>query len=739
VAVDIEQETAMYYAHSRNENGQRHDLVAHLRAVAERASGFAEGFGGAELAHRLGMWHDLGKFNPEFQGYLRRCEADPKAKGSGPDHKGAGAQLCRQRLGPLSLLIQGHHGGLKTPTDFEKWFAERSKGPALRESLDLARREIPDLDPPARPALPPHVRDPLTAEFFMRMLFSALVDADHLDTEAHFQAAKSALRGTDVSLEELWGRFGRYHRELGGDGEGIVDEVRREVYEACLGAAEKPPGLFRLTVPTGGGKTLSGMAFALRHALRHGLERVIVAVPYISITEQTAGVYRRAFADASGGDDAASVVLEHHSGARGDADDEGDFHREQEWARLAAENWDARIIVTTTVQLFESLFANRTSPSRKLHRLARSVIILDEAQALPAHLLSPALDVLRQLCDHYGATVVVSTATQPAFEEIPQFRELPATEIVPDSARHFAALKRVEYEWRTDPKLSWDEAAELMRGQRQALAVVNTKKDALALLDALGDREALHLSTSLCGAHRRRVIEEVKGRLKAGEPCRLVSTQVIEAGVDLDFPLVLRALGPLDSIIQAAGRCNREGRLERGRVIVFEPAEGGLPPGAFKLGAQATRTLLGRGEPDPDDPDTCRDYFRGLLQLLDLDARAIQKLRERFEYPEVSRLFRMIEEDTVGVVVTTYGSEEDRRKVRRQLEGLRHNPASVRWALRRLQPYTVPVRSREAQEYRQRGLVSSILPDLDVGEWHGKYDGVRGLLGRDGGPEGLVV
>ncbi|MDP9383610.1 MAG: DEAD/DEAH box helicase family protein [Chloroflexota bacterium] len=492
----------------------------------------------------------------------------------------------------------------------------------------------------------------------------------------------------------------------------------------------EPTGLFRLAVPTGGGKTLSGMAFALRHALHHGLERIIIAVPFISITEQTAGVYRQAFSDTADGESAAAV-LEHHSGVRGDTDEQGDFHPSQVWARLAAENWDAPVIVTTTVQLFESLYANRTSPSRKLHRLARCVIILDEAQALPSHLLSPALDALRQLCDHYGASVVISTATQPAFEEIPQFRELPATEIVPDPARHFRVLKRVDYEWRTDPKLSWDEVAALMREQPQALAVLNTKRDALSLLDALDDSDALHLSTSLCGAHRRRVIKEVRRRITEGEPCRLVSTQVIEAGVDLDFPLVLRALGPLDSIIQAAGRCNREGKLERGRVIVFDPAEGGLPQGSFKVGAQATRTLLGRGEPDPDDPATCREYFRGLLQLLDLDARDIQKLRERFEYPEVSRKFKMIEEDTVGVVVTTYGTEEERQKVRRQLEELRHNPASVRWALRRLQPYTVSVRSRLAGEYRQKGFVSPILDNLEVGEWHGEYERVRGLLGKD--------
>ncbi|MDQ3328218.1 MAG: CRISPR-associated endonuclease Cas3'' [Chloroflexota bacterium] len=731
----------MYYAHSKNDRGHRHELAAHLRTVAEQASRFASDFDGGELAYWLGLWHDLGKFNPMFQQYLMECEANPAGKRRGPDHKAAGAQVASQHVGTFALLIQGHHGGLETPTDFQSWFGERERDPALQESLQLARREIPGLDPPARPSLPAHLSDPLSTEFFIRMVFSALVDADHLDTEAHFQASKAAQRGAPAGMDELWARFERHQRTLSGNEEGDVNAVRRDVYEACLAAAERPPGLFRLTVPTGGGKTLSGMAFALRHALRHGLERVIVAVPYISITEQTAEVYRRAFAVDPGADGNAPVVLEHHSGASGDADEEGDFHRERMWARLAADNWDAPIIVTTTVQLFESLFANRTSPSRKLHRLARSVIILDEAQALPSHLLAPALDALRQLCDHYGATVVISTATQPAFDQIPEFAQLPATEIVPDPARHFAALRRVGYEWRTDPKLSWGEVAELMRAEPRALAVVNTKKDALALLDALDDPAALHLSTSLCGAHRRDVIKAVTEKLQAGEPCRLVSTQVIEAGVDLDFPLVLRALAPLDSIIQAAGRCNREGKLGPGggRVVVFDPSEGRVPQGAYRVGTDSTRTLLGRGAPDPDDPTTSRDYFRGVLQLLSTDAGGIQGLRRRFEYPEISKKFRMIEEDTESVIVMEYGTGEQRRKLRRMIERLRHDPSSVRRVLRVLQPYTVAVRSRLADQYRRQGFIVPILPDLDVGEWHGLYDPVRGLLAEDRGPEGLVI
>jgi CRISPR-associated endonuclease/helicase Cas3 len=721
------------YAHSLNAAGKRHDLVDHLTAVASLAARFAQDLGAEELGRYAGIWHDLGKFHPAFQEYLRSCEANPLARGHGPDHKGAGALLASRHFAGLSaLLIQGHHGGLRAPADLKTWLAEKEKDAASRYALELATAAIPDLEPVSQLALPEHVlRDPRSAELFLRLVFSALVDADYLDTERHFRAEQAAERhGASRSVAELWDCLEGHQRRFSGEPSDAVSRARRDVYEACVAAAESPPGLFRLTVPTGGGKTLSGMAFALRHALRHGHQRVIVAVPFITITEQTADVYRSIFG--------ADSVLEHHSAAgRGDLQSE-DFHSQEVYARLAAENWDAPVIVTTTVQLFESLFANRTSACRKLHRLARSVIILDEAQALPTHLLGPILDALRELCAHYGATVVISTATQPAFEAIPEFAAIPATEIVPAPARFFQALKRVNYEWRTDPALAWPEVADMMRGGSQALAVVNTKKDAMALLDALNDSEALHLSTLLCGAHRRQVIAEVKQRLQADEPCRLVSTQVVEAGVDIDFPLVLRAMGPLDAIIQAAGRCNREGLLPaKGRVIVFRPAEGGMPMGAYRAGVGVTGALIGAGGVDPDDPDVSRKYFRRLFEIVDTDRERIQDLRAALDYPEVSRRFRMINDDTETVAITGYGSEDERLRVRRLLDRLRQGAPEARFIYRQLQPYLVSLRSREAEKYRRDGFIAEVA--VGMGEWHGAYDPVRGLVARDLDPDDLVI
>jgi CRISPR-associated endonuclease/helicase Cas3 len=722
---------ATYFAHSRNDRGQRQGLVEHLQAVSQLTGRFADAFGAGELGAWAGLWHDVGKFNPAFQEYLLRCESDPAAKGRGPDHKAAGAALAGSVAPPLALLMQGHHGGLHAPSDLKNWLAERQADPATGAALSLAKQVLPGLTPACPPTPPEGLTDSLSAEFFFRFLFSALVDADCLDTERHFDLTTSDLRGTTVKMTELWRRFAANQARYPTSGGGVVGRVRREVYQSCLDAASGPQGLYRLAVPTGGGKTLSGMAFALRHAIAHDLERIIVAVPFLSITEQTAGVYRSIFeGEAAGGE---PVILEHHTGVMedhvlpGEAAQTEDYRPASVWRRLAAQNWDAPIIITTTVQLFQSLFANRTSACRKLHNLARSVIILDEAQTLPPKLLEAILDALKRLCDQYGATVVLSTATQPAFDTIPLFAAVPTRDIVPQAAEHFAALKRVRYEWRHEPAISWDEVAELMRGEKAALAVVNTKKDALALLRALGDPKSLHLSTSLCGAHRRQAIAEVKARLSAGLPCRLVSTQVVEAGVDLDFPLVLRAMGPLDSIIQAAGRCNREGRMAAGRVIVFEPAEGGLPPGAYRTAVGVTKTLLASGAVDADDPAVSRAYFTRLFQTLSLDPREIQKLRAGLDYPAVAEQFHMIDDDGLTVVVA-YGARKERARVQAALDHLRAGRHS-RQIYAALQPYVVSLRAHEARRCGREGWIAPVTEGL--GEWTGKYDDRLGLLTQD--------
>ena len=515
----------MLYAHSANHQGERQPLIDHLRNVAALAHHMAEPFGGGSLAFLAGLWHDAGKADPAWQRRLIECEQGIRDR-IGIDHKCAGVLLAEEVGGTAELaglLIHGHHGGLRGRETFLPWLSEHRELPGTRQALKALREAMPDLTAHQPPRCPESVRkDRLAADLFLRLTYSALVDADSLDTEAHKLAGQKSMRVSTNSLEELWHRYTRFLAKQPSVPDTDVNRVRDYVHQACLEAAPKTRGIFRLTVPTGGGKTRSVMAFALRHGIEHHLQRVIIAVPFTTITQQTARIYREMFEE--GYSEYGPVVLEHHSAAiegagRATGDDDG-FTEDAVWQRLASENWDAPVVVTTTVQLFESLFSNQRSKTRKLHNLAGSVIVLDEAQALPPGLLSPILNGLRQLTHGYGSSVVLCTATQPAFEVIPEFRDSIAQEIVPDHPRHFELLRRVAYEWRTDAPNQWAEIAGWMRAEHSALLIVNTKRHALELLDSLGDPDAMHLSTLLCGIHRTEVITEIKRRLAKGRSSR---------------------------------------------------------------------------------------------------------------------------------------------------------------------------------------------------------------------------
>lgn len=721
-------------AHSRNAQGARHDLVQHLTEVAESAGEFGAKFGAGELARVAGLWHDLGKFHPDFQEYLYRCEIEETHE-HGPDHKAAGSSLAQalpEDLGLfLAMVIAGHHGGLQDKIGgFDQWLLEKQaergvESNRFQEALRIAYGYLPDLDRAARVALPEYKAlsagwTPDSAkrqlEFLTRMVFSCLVDADFLDTERHFNASRAELRQEKPDLNSLWQHFldAQARTTTSIKAAPNVLRVRREVFEACVARASEEPGFFRLTVPTGGGKTHSGLAFALNHARLSGLDRVIFALPYTSICEQTTDSYRALF---PGG----RTVLEHHSAARV-IDYDAPATATDVWARLAAENWDAPIIVTTTVQLLESLLGNQTSRCRKLHNLARSVIVLDEAQTLPTHMLDSVVDTLKELVRTYRTTVVFCTATQPDLESalgslsVSNVREIVSAQM---RARHFAELKRVTYEWPAEP-WSWKRAAEEMSTSRQALAIVNTRKAAHQLgesLTALGIGP-LHLSTQLCGAHRLVVLREVKRRLAAGEPCCLVSTQVVEAGVDIDFPLVLRALGPLDRIVQAAGRCNRAGLLAAGRVIVFQPEDGAPPPGDYSKATSVTKLMRKEGPLDPDDPETFPLFFKRYYGYVDRDRRHIQGLRESWSFQKVAHAARVIEDETSPVVVPCGGYKS-------AVIDLQSDTVSPRLAWRRAQPFIVNLRSYEIERARAAGLLQPIREGIDL--WLGIYDETFGL------------
>ena len=739
-ATEVQASALSVYAHSANAEGHRQELVDHLRGVARLARVMGEPFGAGELAYLSGLWHDAGKADPAWQRRLDEVEAAAGEGGPiGIDHKCAGAIIAEGVGGVAALacglLIQGHHGGLRSPQEFKDWLDRKRQLPGPAKALEAVRSAMPGIADHAAPEFPAGVeKDVLSSEFFLRLAFSALVDADSLDTEAHKLGRHSPRRPAAPPAGELWDMYLDYvGRQPPPDPSG-VNAVRREVHDACVAAAEGPQGVYRLAVPTGGGKTRSGLAFALRHCAAHGLRRVVVAVPFTSITQQTAAVYRDIFG-------AGPTVLEHHSAAH-PADREGEedgFAADAVWERLAAENWDAPIVVTTTVQLFDSLFSNRRGRTRKLHNLARSVIILDEAQALPIRLLAPILSSLRQLVDLAGCTVVLSTATQPAFDLIPEFAAAGAREIVPGHADHFRRLRRVRYEWRADRANRWEEIAGLMAGEQQALAIVNTKRHARELLDALqqqvgagggnGGGGVAHLSTLLCGAHRTAALNEIRRRLGAGDACRVVSTQVVEAGVDLDFPVVLRAEAPLDSVIQAAGRCNREGLLgpEGGRVVVFRPPDDAGPGGHYRTGTDLARVVRAVAGHDPDDPETARRYYQLLLETADTDAEGIQKLRGKLDYPAVADKFRMIDSGACDVLVD-YPDIETADRIAAMLAGRR---VPAREALNEAQPHTVSLHRREYERLVAAGMIEPIRPYRDLGRWAGAYDPVGGLSEAD--------
>ncbi len=742
-----------FYAHTPAvEGGPWHDLIEHLERTAKLASENGAKFEARGISGLAGLWHDIGKFNPKFQSYLKQCEADKragkKAPAKGTPHAPYGAKFARKAFPPLMQVIHGHHAGLNK-TEYvkarveEPWLSE-----TYEEVLSLARKHLEGFGVPENPTAlfsdPP--RDDCQREFFLRMVFSALVDADYLDTEIHFESEKSAHRGTSVTTAEMWevlerDQEERFPRPEDLSREAKVDRVRAEVYEACVDAAPGPQGVFRLAVPTGGGKTRSGLAFALRHAKKHGLDRVIVAAPYTSIIEQTADVYRAIFRNLGDG-----AVLEHHSAARQEepeerATDSGEaekLHERLVRARLATQNWDAPLVVTTTVQLFESLFANRTSRCRKLHNVVKSVIVLDEVQTLPVGLLKPIVSVLRELVRRYHVSVVLCTATQPALDEQSPYLEgfEDVRDVVDEDkvAGYFHDLKRVKYDVRPE-EWSWEEVAreakEAVDSTGGALLVLNSRRDALAVLDAIGNDkrpDLFHLSALLCGAHRREVLSEVRRRLEAKKPCLLVSTQVVEAGVDLSFPVVFRAMGPLDRIVQAAGRCNREDELPNGgRVVVFRPREGRVPPGEYERAFDRSEIMLRQGV-DLHNPAIFRTYFESLYRSSSTDKNNVQELRRKLNYPEVAYNSRLIDDDAIPVIVEY---DDEAKKI---IERIRRSGFLRRGDHRRLQPYVVGLKRWEFEENEWR--TAPITDDVKL--WTGKYDELRGVSAAAIDPADLI-
>ncbi|MBR0281079.1 MAG: CRISPR-associated helicase Cas3' [Oscillibacter sp.] len=721
-----------YYAHM---DGNRTQTVKeHIEAVSQRCGEFAKAFGAEKQGAWIGLAHDIGKCSAAFQ---KRLQGDKRMV----DHSTAGAVECLKAdkyAVWAAECVAGHHSGLLDVGNYR----DEEKATLWGRLSKERKGKIPNYQSPVTllpaPPSPSCGTDALSWSFYIRMLYSCLTDADFLDTE-DFMSAGSVRRDSgeplSVLLERLMEKKVRPWLEAADSPSPSLSRRRVEIRQkrcdilrTCLEAGENPRGLYTLTVPTGGGKTTSSMAFALRHALTHGMRRVIYVIPYTSIIEQTAKTFRDIFGSEN--------VLEHHSGAvheriSGGRTEKEDYCEDPQETRaaLATENWDAPIIVTTAVQFYESMYANRPAKCRKLHNIANSVIIFDEAQTLPTPHLLPCVAAMANLVKQFQATAVLCTATQPALDGI--FREygVEPKELCPDAEALYEQFRRVTFQ--NAGTLDAEKLAENLRTFSQALCIVNSRRAAQEVYQKLPEEGRYHLSTLMYPAHRRAVLDEIKRRLSEGLPCRVVSTSLIEAGVDVDFPAVWREMAGLDSILQAAGRCNREGgrSAEESVVTVFEGVS--RTPEILKKNIGAAREVLGNGA-CPDAPETVAKYFQSYLDFAGRDEldktpvgmRIVKAFREGFEgrslpFRTVAENFHMIDSPTR----TVYIPQGDGEKLLEQL----HFAGPSRSLYRKLGQYAVNVYERQYKELLDAGSVEALDDDSAVLRDETKYSEETGL------------
>lgn len=714
-----------------------HLLEDHLDSVSQLAASFASSFASAHWAALAGIAHDIGKSTPQWQQYIRDKSGYESSNSIPPhstlDHSSSSAALLEKHL-PLhiarllSYVVAGHHTGLPdwigSAASLEAKLQQgRDNTASIPESFFHSLNTFADLTLPI-----PFKPYSLDLSFWIRMIFSCLVDADFLNTESYMQADISSLRNEFLSIPELQALYESCMENLTRQnrikGHSIVNQIRNQVFSDCLAAAHQSSGFFSLTVPTGGGKTLSSLGFGLKHACIHGYKRIIYVIPYTSIIEQTADVFRSIFGD--------DEVVEHHSNF--------DQEFESPKIRLASENWDAPIIVTTNVQFFESLFAAKPSRCRKLHNITESVIIFDEAQLLPPEYLHPILESLQQLITHYHTSIVFCTATQPAFERSSKFPSFPGLdrgsirEIVDDFPSLYAALQRVEFEVLKSNVTTWQELATQLMGHEQVLCIVSERKSCRELF-SLMPKGTIHLSALMCPAHRSAVIASIKETLSAGMPIRVISTQLVEAGVDIDFPVVFRAVAGIDSIAQAAGRCNREGRLKdkKGLVVIFH-APRKPPSGLLLKGFEITDTMIrAKHEIQFLDPQVYTDYFatlfwkvnsleeNGILKLLQPDSRSLG-----IQFRSAANAFTLIDDQNSKSILIPYEKGES---LINQLEQANTNPViPTRKLFRQLQRYAVTIYTNQFHQLLDRGSLKEVYPQVFALACGIEYDDTIGLL-----------
>lgn len=711
-----------YYAHSKPgiPESAWQLLKDHLTATSELASELGRGAGVSQLAQVAALLHDIGKYSQSFQDRLRGSKRRV-------DHASAGArELMSLFPNPpdraiaelLSYCIAGHHSGLPNYGDMGDMesdatlLARRQKKKLEDYSAYLSEIEIPLTQFQPLAIKPSRFRfggketaySCFSLSFLTRMVFSTLVDADWLETERYMKGETT--RGQYASMAELAQEFERYMLRFANP-QLDIHRKRTETLHACVAKASQNKGFFTLTIPTGGAKTLISMAFALKHAIANNLSRIIYVIPFTSIIEQNAAVFRDAL-----GPLGQENVLEHHSNLdweqlRRNSEDEGDDVAEK--LKLATENWDIPVVVTTNVQFFESLFASNKSPSRKVHNIANSVVIFDEAQMLPRDFLKPCLLAVNELVQNYGASVVFSTATQPALQDF--FSAKTAfTELAPDPPALFNFYRRVQV--KELGALTDQELLERLNGHQQVLCIVNTRRHAKGLFDGLTGEGVFHLSTSMCPVHRKVTLADIRQRLNQGLPCRVISTQVMEAGIDVDFPVGYRALAGLDSIIQAAGRVNRERKHPSADIFVFEPQTDFIKrlPIFIEQMAGVAKAVLRKHADDPTTLEAINAYYKRLYLLhgeKNFDAKAIMGYLDKgtgtpdFDFRSAAENFKLIDENMVAVIIP-YNSEA--RQLLHDLQTTLY-PATL---LRKLQLYTVNIYEREFNALKGVGVIQTI-------------------------------
>jgi len=700
-----------------------HTLLDHSEGTAGLAELFSSKFHSGAWGKALGLSHDAGKGRLTWQQYLRSksgydVEAHLEGKLGKIPHAIYGAELAEQVFGKgigriLAYCIAGHHAGLPD------WSSAEGAGQASLQFQKIQVKDLEQIDARiidnlrrVKPLnLPWKFDNGLDLSLWIRMLFSSLVDADFLDTESYMDHERGLNRGGYRSIPELHERFVQYCKELEEKSESTeVNEIRSRIQAKCIRAAKEKQGIFSLSVPTGGGKTLSSLAFALEHARIHQLDRIIYVIPFTSIVEQNAEVFRSAVGE--------DQVVEHHSNL-----DEDDTTAK---SRLAAENWDAPVIVTTTVQFFESLFAAKPGRCRKLHNIARSVVVLDEAQLVPVEFLAPILETIQRLVDRYQVSFVLSTATQPAFTErnvdgqlfkgLKDVREIVGSE--EEVKALYQSLARTRIQFPEDPYAhsSLEEISGELKQYEQVLCIVSDRKTCRELHELM-PKGTYHLSALMCGQHRSDLILEIKRKLANHESVRVISTQLVEAGVDFDFPVVYRALAGLDSIVQAAGRCNREGKLPGlGKVVVFNPPRK-PPEGILRKAAETTRNIImNRG-----DITTNYAVFEGFFKELYWKANSLDKegivdlldpthndLREcSIFFRTAAHKFKIIDDRNQKTILVRY-KEGDRLIDRLQSTG------PERWLMRKLQRFAVTVYESDFNQLTERGAVEEVYPQIFV-------------------------